>query len=102
MEIFLFISTILFIIIASGIVSSSEVALLSVSYAKVKDLLNSKNKKETRLAKQLLYVKDNLQKYISSIVILNNIINIVGSIYVGILATRIFHIDTSYNVYYIV
>jgi len=90
MEFFLFIITIVLIIVTSGLVSSSEVALLSISYAKVKDLMNSDNKSERIRAKRLLKIKDNLQKHISSIVILNNVINIIGSIYVGYLANELF------------
>lgn len=91
MDILFFIFLILTIIVLSAIVSSSEAALLSVSIGKIKEILNtSKNKKQKHKAKNLISIKDNLQKHISTIVILNNIINIIGSIYVGVLATKIF------------
>jgi CBS domain containing-hemolysin-like protein len=77
------------ILILSGLASGSEAALLSVSYAKVKELENSSKKLIKIKAKQLIKIKDDLQKYISTIVILNNIINIVGSIYVGLIATKV-------------
>lgn len=93
MEILFFLVFVFMIIVLSAIVSGSEAALLSVSYTKAKELarttnykLTSKNKKSIKLLK----VKDDLQKYISTIVVLNNIINIIGSVYVGVLASKIF------------
>ncbi len=90
MEIILFISLVITILILSGIVSSSEAALLSVSRAKVKELENSRNKKKQAKAKKLAKIKDDIQRYISTIVVLNNIINIIGSVYIGVLASSIF------------
>lgn len=76
------------IVIFSGLVSGSEAALLSISYAKAKELDHAKKKKKK--AKYLMKIKEDMQKYLTSIVILNNLINIVGSIYVGVLATQLF------------
>ncbi|MDA3855983.1 MAG: hemolysin family protein [Candidatus Woesearchaeota archaeon] len=76
------------IVLFSGLVSGSEAALLSTSYAKAKELENSK--KTRNKAKPLMKIKDEMQKYLTAIVILNNLINIVGSIYVGVLATELF------------
>lgn len=90
MGLFLFSGLIVSIIILSGIVSGSEAALLSISYAKAKELANSKKKRIRKKAIKLMLIKDNIQRNISTIVILNNIINIVGSIYVGVLATQLF------------
>ena len=87
MELISFILFVISMITASALVSGSEAALLSVSLAKVKELNSTK---KTSSTKRLLGIKLNLQKYITSIVILNNIINIIGSIYVGILATQFF------------
>lgn len=91
MEIISFILFVLIIIILSALISGSEAALLSVSYAKAKELhsdaLSLKHKKKALL---LLDIKENLQKYITTIVVLNNIVNIVGSIYVGVLASKMF------------
>ncbi len=82
---------VILIIVLSGIVSGSEAALLSVSYAKAKEIAeNSKNKKKRKKAQRLMHVKENLHKYITTIVVMNNIINIIGSIYVGIMAANIF------------
>lgn len=88
MEIILFIAFIVAIIVASAIISGSEAALLSVSYTKAKEIANEKPIKPR--AKYLLKIKEDLQKYIATIVVLNNIINIVGSIYVGVIGVRIF------------
>ncbi len=90
MGLFLFFGLIITIIILSGLVSGSEAALLSISYAKVKELVNSKKKSIRKKAKKLLLIKDKIQRNISTLVILNNIINIVGSIYVGVIATQLF------------
>lgn len=89
MEIFLFVLLILLIIVFSALASGSEAALLSVSYPKIKELANSK-KKSKKKAQKLLYIKDNIQRYITTIVVFNNIVNIIGSIYVGVLASNIF------------
>jgi len=88
MEIVFFIAFIVAIIVTSAIVSGSEAALLSVSYTKAKETANEKNADPR--AKSLLKIKEELQKYIATIVVLNNIINIVGSIYVGVIAVQIF------------
>lgn len=80
-----------FVIISSAIVSCSEAAILSLNYAKAKEIeSNAKTRKEKKAAHKLLHVKEDLQKYISSIVVLNNIINIIGSMYVGYLAAKMF------------
>jgi CBS domain containing-hemolysin-like protein len=86
----IFIVTILVMLISSALVSGSEAALLSVSLAKAKELKNSSNKSISQKGKVLLLIKEDLQKHITTIVVLNNIINIAGSIYVGVLATQIF------------
>ena len=90
MEILLFSILIIIIIILSAIASGTEAALLSVSYPKVKELSKSKNKKINKKAIILLKIKNNIQKYITGIVIFNNFVNIIGSIYVGVLASEIF------------
>ena len=86
----LFIVTILGMLILSALVSGSEAALLSVSLAKAKELSNSSDEKISKQGKNLLSIKKNLQHHISTIVVLNNIINIIGSIYIGVLATALF------------
>lgn len=91
MELLILLVFVLIIIVASGIVSGSEAALLSVSYAKAKEIADkSKSKVKAKKAELLVHVKENLHKYITTIVVLNNVVNIVGSIYVGIFAATVF------------
>lgn len=92
MEIILFTVLILTVIVLSGLISGSEAALLSTSYPEIKEYLtSSKDKKEKKKAENLLDIKENLQKYITTIVVLNNIVNIVGSMFIGLLAAKIFN-----------
>jgi len=92
MEIILFIVLILLVIVFSGLISGSEAALLSTSYPEIKDFLSSsKIEKNKKKAERLLEIKENVQKYITTIVILNNIVNIVGSMFIGLLAAKIFN-----------
>lgn len=83
--------TILFVIISSGIISGSEAAILSISYPQAKELLtNSSNKRETSRAQALIIIKEHIHKYITTIVILNNVVNIIGSMIVGLIAAELF------------
>jgi putative hemolysin len=92
MEIILFIVLVLVVIVLSGLISGTEAALLSTSYPEIKDCLtNSKEKKEKKKAENLLDIKENLQRYITTIVILNNIVNIVGSMFIGLIAAKLFN-----------
>ncbi len=93
----LLIITIISILVLSALVSGSEAALLSVSLAKAKELSNSKDLIISKKGVSLLLVKENLRHHITSIVVLNNIVNIVGSIYVGVLASSVFG-DTSLGI----
>lgn len=91
MELVFLIVLTLLVIILSALVSSSEVALLSISYPQVKEMLNDKKNKSLQIkAEKLLHIKENLKQYLTTIVVLNNIINIIGSIYIGVLAAEIF------------
>ena len=85
-----FIIFIVLLLILSGIVSGSEAAMLSVSYAKAKELSKSKDLAIQKKALRVIKIKENLQKYITTLVVLNNIINIIGSIFIGVLATQLF------------
>lgn len=67
--------TIILILILSGLCSCSETALYSISLAKVQKLASEKS----RSAKILLKIKNNMEKYIGSIVFSNNAINIFGA-----------------------
>ncbi len=67
------------ILIASFLCSLTEAALLSLPLVRARILCEEKRKN----AKDLLYLKENLPVAIAFIVIANNSINIIGSIYVG-------------------
>ena len=77
--------TVIIVILGSAICSGSETALLSVSLIKVRQLAQSK--KPAALA--LLGIRNKIHRPIATIVILNNIFNIVGSILIGSLATQV-------------
>ena len=70
------------VILGSALCSGSETALLSVPLIKVRQLAQSK--KPSALA--LLGIRNKINRPIATIVILNNIFNIVGSIVIGKLA----------------
>lgn len=73
------------VIIGSAICSSTEAALFSSSLARVQTELS----KGTKGSKDLAILKEQLPSAISAIVILNNVINIVGSIILGGIASTI-------------
>ncbi len=73
------------VLCGSAFCSFTETVLLSISEIKVKQWAQSK--KMTALA--LLKIKKKMTRPIATIVILNNIFNIVGSIMIGSLATEI-------------
>ena len=76
-DLFIFLCNILFLIILSGFFSSSETALTAVSEARIHELALQGNKRaitiESILAKK--------EKMISTILIGNNLVNIVASVY---------------------
>ena len=72
------------VIIGSAICSGAETALLSVPVIRVRQL--AQTKKPSALA--LLRIRNKINRPIATIVILNNIFNIVGSIVIGGLATK--------------
>jgi len=67
------------VIIASALCSMSEAALLSLPMIRVRVLAEQK-RRDSHL---LLYLKEHMSMTIASIVIVNNAINIVGSIFIG-------------------
>jgi len=67
------------IVLASALCSLSEAAVLSLPMTRARILFEQRRKH----SKDLLYLKENIALTISTIVILNNVINIVGSIFVG-------------------
>jgi len=73
------------VIIGSGLFSGIEAALFAVPHSRVL-VLNDQKKKG---ASALFKIKENMQRAIIVIVIANNIVNIVGSIFVGVVATHV-------------
>lgn len=73
---------VLTVISGSAICSSTEAALFSIPTLKVRQRAQSNN----RSAKVLLAIRENMNRPIATIVILNNIFNIVGSILVSQIA----------------
>jgi len=73
------------VVIGSGIFSGMEAALFAVPRSRA--LLLHDQKKIGAAA--LLKIKENMQAAIIVIVVANNIINIVGSIFVGVVATHV-------------
>ncbi|NEP44196.1 MAG: HlyC/CorC family transporter [Okeania sp. SIO2H7] len=76
---------VLIVLVGSGFCSATETALLSVPLIKVQQLAQSK--KPPAIA--LLSIRKKINRPIATIVILNNIFNIVGSILIGSLATEV-------------
>ena len=74
-----------FIIFISAIASGTEAALFSISVSKLKSL-----PPEKRGVKATLKIKKNIDSSIRTIVIINNITNITGSMIVGFLAEKEF------------
>ncbi|MFP4401641.1 MAG: hemolysin family protein [Candidatus Nanoarchaeia archaeon] len=83
---------VILIIILSAIMSGTEAALLSLSVARIKEYekVNQSSKKKLSKIYALEMIKQHLQYYISVLVVLNNVVNIMGSILVGYLVTQFF------------
>jgi CBS domain containing-hemolysin-like protein len=78
-------SIVILVLFGSAFCSFAETVLLTVSEIKVKQWAQSK--KTSALA--LLKIKKKMNRPIATVVILNNIFNIVGSIIIGSLATEV-------------
>ncbi|MDP8229745.1 MAG: CNNM domain-containing protein [Candidatus Gorgyraea atricola] len=74
------------ILFASGLCSMVEAAILSLPLVKARILFDKKRKG----SKDLLFIKENIHIAIATIVVLNNSVNIVGAIFVGRGALKIF------------
>ncbi|MBU4457848.1 MAG: hemolysin family protein [Candidatus Omnitrophica bacterium] len=74
------------VLLTSGLCSMTEAAILSLPLVKARILFDQKR----RGAKDLLLIKENIHSAIATIVVLNNSINIVGSIFVGRQALSLF------------
>ena len=90
MGLFSFFLLVFGVIILSALISGSEAAILSVSYTKAREIYEKSSGKKQKRAKKLVLVKENIRDYITTIVILNNLVNILGSVYVGVLSSKIF------------
>jgi CBS domain containing-hemolysin-like protein len=76
---------VLFVILGSAVCSGIETSLFSVSTLRVRQLAQSNNPSTVAL----LAIRENMNRPIATIVILNNTFNIIGSILTGNLATQI-------------
>ncbi|MBE9199689.1 MULTISPECIES: hemolysin family protein [unclassified Nodularia (in: cyanobacteria)] len=76
---------VLVVILGSALCSSTETALFSVSTLRVRQLAQSNNPS----AVALLAIRENMNRPIATIVIMNNIFNIVGSIITGSIASQV-------------
>ena len=74
------------VLLVSGLCSMTEAAILSLPLVKTRILFDQKRKG----AKDLLIIKENIHSAIATIVVLNNSVNIVGSIFVGRQALSLF------------
>ena len=70
---------IVFMISFSFLCSMAEAAILSVPLLRVRIMVEQKR----RGSRDLLYIKDNIALAVASIVIVNNSVNIIGSMYIG-------------------
>jgi CBS domain containing-hemolysin-like protein len=75
-----------FVLIGSAFCALAETAILSVSPIKVRQLGQSKKRSELTL----FSLRARIHRSIATVVILNNIFNIVGSIVIGSIATGVF------------
>jgi CBS domain containing-hemolysin-like protein len=73
------------VIVGSGLCSATETALFSVSPLRVRQLAQSNHP----AAVALLAIRENMNRPIATIVIMNNIFNIVGSIITGTIASQV-------------
>jgi CBS domain containing-hemolysin-like protein len=78
------VTAVLVIIVGSALCSGSEAALFSVPIVKVRQLAEA----DVPAAHTLLRIRENMSRPIATIVILNNVFNIVGSIAVGTIAAH--------------
>ena len=86
-EILFFISIILFLIICSAFFSCSETALTAVSEARINELVTQGSKR----AKLIEKILKNREKMISTILIGNNFVNVIASVYATSFAIMYFH-----------
>ena len=85
-EIIIFFSIIIFLIICSAFFSCSETALTAVSEARINEMVTQGNKK----AKLIEKILQNREKMISTILISNNFVNVIASVYATSFAITFF------------
>lgn len=78
--------SVLVLLLVSAMASGTEAALFAIPISKVKAFVDE----ERRGSKALQSIKDDMGRAITSVVIINNIANIVGSIAVGGVAAQLF------------
>ncbi len=83
---FVLIITILSVLIASFILVLAEAAILSLPLLRAKILVDQQRPN----ARDVLFLKENIAESLACLVILNNSINIIGSIYIGQLFEQVF------------
>ena len=83
---FLLIIVVISVLLASGMCSMTEAAILSLPLIRARILYEKKREGST----DLLYIKENIHSAVATIVILNNAINIIGAVFVGQMVSRIF------------
>ena len=76
---------VLVVLLSSALCSGAEASLFSISMVKVQQLASTK----TKSALALLSIRNDMNRPIATIVVLNNIANIVGSVVVGGIATTV-------------
>jgi Mg2+/Co2+ transporter CorB len=85
-EIFIFISVIIFLIILSAFFSSSETALTAVSEARIHELALQGSKRAIIIEKILI----KKEKMISTLLVGNNLVNVIASVYATSFALNFF------------
>ncbi|UCD55056.1 MAG: DUF21 domain-containing protein [Candidatus Omnitrophota bacterium] len=74
------------VLLASGICSMTEAAILSLPFVKARILYETKRKG----SRDLLFIKENIHSAVATIVILNNAVNIIGAVFVGQVIANVF------------
>ena len=77
---------IVIVLFSSGLCSMTEAAILSLPLVRARILFDQKRKG----SKDLLFIKENIHAAIATIVVLNNSINIIGSIFVAHQVLKLF------------
>ncbi len=76
MEVMYVLIVIFLLIIGSAFASSSEIAFLSIKPISIKQYSKSSNKRQAKKAKRVLKIHDNFSMFLTTILVLNNIFNV--------------------------